>query len=94
MDKKPDVYWVQDSAGVNTCHVNDGSLNFVQSTIGKISHYNNTWHVILNDGTDITPDDCTLFRARACLESHYRKDKPVSNDRPSKAPRVAQAGKA
>jgi hypothetical protein len=91
-DDKPDVSWIQDSSGVSTCHVNDGST-FQQSLIGTIEYRSESWHIILKDKTDITPEEgcSTLARARRFLETYYRKHTP-SLDR--MAPRVAQAGRA
>ena len=95
--EKPDVQWIQDGSGTTTCHVNDGALNFEQSKIGTLVYRNENWHVVLKDGTDISPDGCSsLSRARTLMETHWRKQagksSPVAVDR--KTPRVAQTGRA
>lgn len=72
MSDKPVVQWIQDSAGVSTCHKNDGSLNFKQSLIGTLDYRKDGWHIILKDGKDIAPEGLdSLSKARRRLEEHY-----------------------
>lgn len=74
MSDKPVVQWIQDSAGVTSCHVNDGNLNFKQSLIGTLDYRKDGWHILLPDGKDIAPEGLpSLSRARQCLEQHYGK---------------------
>jgi hypothetical protein len=95
MSDRPEVYWVQDSGGVNTCHVNDGTLNFVQSLIGTLEQRGTNWHVILKDGNDIAPEDgfSSFAQAHRCLHTYYcgEKKPEVKSDRLT--PRAAQRGK-
>lgn len=89
----PDLFWIQDSSGVYTCHVNDGST-FQQSLIGTLNLRGDGWHVILKDNTDITPrEGCpTYARAKRAMENYYRRpSKTQTVDRLT--PRDAQPGK-
>jgi hypothetical protein len=94
MEKAGPVYWVQDSMGVSSCHINDGSLSLKDALIGTLVHRADGWHAILKDGTDLTPKGLeTHTRAAMCLEKHYRGEtveKPVV----SNEPRIELAGKA
>lgn len=76
---KPEVYWVQDSGGEVTCHINDGALDFKQSLIGTLEYRLGSWHVILKDGKDLAPEEGfnSLSRARTCMETHYCGEKPA-----------------
>jgi hypothetical protein len=74
--EKPDLYWVQDGSGENSCHINDGRLNFKESLLGVLVYDRNAgWQVVLKDGTNITPEEgCpTLARARMHLEAYSRR---------------------
>ncbi len=106
MYEKIDLFWVQDSAGVHTCHVNGESLSFEQSLIGTLHLRNDSWRVVLKDGTDITPEEgcMTYSRARNLMESHYRKQHPEKTEKVEvpvastktatiRTPRSAQPGK-
>lgn len=69
-----DLYWVQDSGGTWSCHVNNGK-NFVESLIGTLRYRNDTWHVILKDDREISPETGLSFaRAMQLMESFYRED--------------------
>ncbi len=72
---KPDVTWMQDGGGVNSCHINGVSLSFLDSLIGRVVMTgvdDEAWHVVLKDGTDLGGFS-SMTRARVALESHYRK---------------------
>lgn len=75
MSDKSAVQWIQDSSGVNTCHVNDGSLDFKQSLIGTLFYRGSSWYVVLADGKEIKQDDGLGFgsmqQALRALETHY-----------------------
>lgn len=72
--EKPDLFWIQDSGGLDTCHINNGDT-FIASLIGTLHSRNNSWYIILKDGTDITPKEgCANYaRARHLMEDNYRK---------------------
>lgn len=70
---KPVLFWVQDSGGVNTCHVNGVNLSFNDSLIGRLASTgkgDDTWHVILKDNTDLGGFP-TVGRAMKAMEEYY-----------------------
>ncbi len=49
-EKAGAVQWIPDSAGVTSCHVNDGKLTLKESLIGSLIYRNDGWHILLPDG--------------------------------------------
>lgn len=98
-NETPDLFWVQDSSGEHTCHVNDGST-FMQSLIGTLHLRSNKWHPVFNNGEDLSPDGTSYARARILMETTYRKRNPRSaaaaaspHSPDRRLPRNAQTGK-
>lgn len=93
-EKLRGVQWIQDSGGAYSCHINDGSLNFQQSLIGRLSGHDDTWHAILLDGSDLTPDGVSLLNAHNALEFHFNKNSAIEKvETPDRTtPRIAQKG--
>lgn len=98
MSDKPDVYWVDDSGGVSTCHKNDGSLNHKQSLIATLNYRASRWHVVLANGTELDPNGFeSLFGARRTLEKHVGSsaeglEREAVEKKDRTTPRTAQKG--
>lgn len=108
MSDKPAVQWIQDSSGNNSCHLNDGRLNFEQSKIGTLVLRAGAWHAILVNGKDLAPEDgfTSLTKARQALEQQAPavENKPTIASTPvnprlhphgvsNTTPRTAQKGR-
>jgi len=70
----PDITWVQDSAGVSSCHVNGVSLTFDDSLIGRLlfNRTNSQWSAVLKDGSELGSFP-SMLRARMALEGHHKE---------------------
>lgn len=72
-NEKPDVTWISDSSGINSCHINGTNLSFDDSLIGRLMFVGGEWKARLKDGTELPGEFASLYHARAGLIEHYRK---------------------
>lgn len=75
MIEKPPLFWVSDSGGLNTCHVNGEGLSYKKSMIGWLQQpgtVGGPWVVKTTNGQSLG-EYPTLARARKALEETYLK---------------------
>lgn len=73
---RPFGFWVQDSYGKHTFHINGSNLSFQQSLVGSLSYdqgaeRNEQWKAHDKDGKEIGAG--SLYQARGLVETNVRK---------------------
>ncbi len=79
MSEKPEFYWVVDSAGTSSIHINLPNLTFAESFVGSLSHnkdadHNKQWTALDKNGDKLGTG--SLHYARGLAEDHVRKTNP------------------
>lgn len=70
----PFGFWVSDSSGRNSYHINGSNLSFKQSFAGSLLHnMDGDWIALDKDGKELGAG--SLYEARAIVETNARKSR-------------------